>query len=350
MLAGITAPRFDAVMRPKADAGWLLHELTADQPLTAFVLFSSVVGVLGNAGQASYGAANSYLDALALHRRELGLPATSIAWGLWSVPTGIAGGLSAADEARLARCGVAPLPPRRALELLDDALLLDEATVVAARWDLSEVSAQLADGAAVPAALRTLLPATPTTGPSAGTPAASTPTAANAAEPQTLADRLAGLDRAEVSAHVIALVRAQVAVVLAHSSPEAVDLVRPFKELGLDSRGSVELRDRLDRATGLRLPSTMVFSHPNVTSVAQFVLDLLTPLPPTAGEVLSESLDRVSRLLDDPAANPDERAEVTALLEAALHRLGARRDGDGVGPELLTASDEEIFQFLDSQL
>ncbi|MGW4898512.1 type I polyketide synthase, partial [Kitasatospora sp. NPDC004240] len=149
---GLTAERIDAVLRPKADGAWALHEATADLPLTAFVLFSSVAGLLGTAGQGPYAAANSFLDALAAHRRSLGLPGLSLAWGLWD-GDGMGSRLAAADLARLARTGIAPLPPAEALALLDAALVAPEHLLAPARLDLATPAAA---GVEPPAVLRAL--------------------------------------------------------------------------------------------------------------------------------------------------------------------------------------------------
>ncbi|MFE2178931.1 type I polyketide synthase, partial [Kitasatospora sp. NPDC059462] len=178
---GLTPERVAAVLRPKADGAWALHRVTAELPLRAFVLFSSVAGLLGTAGQGPYAAANSFLDALAAHRRELGLPGLSLAWGLWD-GDGMGSRLSAADLARLARTGIAPLPPAEALALLDDALGTARALLAPVRLDLATPAAT---GAPLPAPLRA----------QAGPAPRRTAHAAPAAGPGTtpLADRLAAL-------------------------------------------------------------------------------------------------------------------------------------------------------------
>ncbi|MEV0203429.1 type I polyketide synthase, partial [Nonomuraea sp. NPDC050691] len=147
VVEGLTPERMDRVLAPKADAAWHLHELTRDKDLSVFVVFSSLAGVLGNAGQGNYAAANAFLDALAGHRRGLGLPAVSIAWGLWDTGgTGMGGTLEAADVARLARAGIAPLSIGQGLELFDRALADAEAQVVAARWDAAGLRARAEAG------------------------------------------------------------------------------------------------------------------------------------------------------------------------------------------------------------
>ncbi|WP_037816026.1 KR domain-containing protein, partial [Streptomyces sp. NRRL S-1022] len=97
VLTALTPERLDTVLKPKTDAAWNLHQATLDQPLDAFVVYSSIAGLIGNAGQANYAAANTYLDALAQHRTAHGLPATSLAWGLWNQTSTISGELNETD-------------------------------------------------------------------------------------------------------------------------------------------------------------------------------------------------------------------------------------------------------------
>ncbi|MCG0069613.1 SDR family NAD(P)-dependent oxidoreductase, partial [Streptomyces tricolor] len=258
----LTAERVDAVLAAKVDGAWHLHELTASLGVRAFVLFSSLAGVVGSAGQGGYAAANAALDALAAHRRAQGLPATSIAWGLWAPASAMTSG---ADTGRLARGGVLPLPADRGLELFDAACAAEAPLTVAARLDLTAFRAQ---GTRMPAVLRSL----------AGAAARRT---ARAADAGTLRDRLAAQTPAERTRTVLDLVRGQAAAVLGHESAAAIAEDRAFLELGFDSLTAVDLRNRLGTVTGLRLPTTTVFDHPNPAALTRHILAEL--LGATAG-------------------------------------------------------------------
>ena len=374
VIDALTPERLDAVLRPKADAARLLHELTAELPLRAFVLFSSVAGVLGTAGQANYAAANTSLDALAAQRRLAGLPAVSIAWGLWSSAAGMGAGLSALDEARLARTGLGSLSRQEGLELFDQALRTtahstgtgadqgaDPAagTLVAARLDLAGLRSRVESGGAIPAVMRGLVraarpPARPAqpAGPGAAHPAAP---AAAATGPLALVQQLTGLDPDTARRTVLDLVRNRVALVLGHDSADAVGVDLPFTDLGFDSLAAVELREILCEETGLPLPVTLIFDQPTVADVTDYLMRDLDQGTASAGEDLADALDRVTDLLDavvaTTTANPDGLARVEAALQAALQRL---RDGSGPPDqepeEFDFASDEEIFRFIDTQL
>ncbi len=276
LVDALTGPRLDAVMRPKADAAWNLHRLTRDLPLTAFVLFSSVQGLVGGPGQANYAAANAYLDALARHRRSLGLPALSLDWGLWA-EGGMEAALTGADRERLARgTGMTAIGPALGLELFDTALAagpaLDEAQFAAVRLDLTALRGRAEE---LPPVLRRLAggPARRT---AARGPAGSTGTGGGAA---TLAERLAPLSPADRVSALLDLVRAEVATVLDHPSPEGVDVRRGFKDLGFTSLSAVELRNRLNRRSGLRLPATLVFDYPSPEVLAGHLASELFPAP-----------------------------------------------------------------------
>ncbi|KOV63896.1 polyketide synthase, partial [Streptomyces sp. NRRL WC-3618] len=265
---GLTPARFDDVLRPKSPAAAVLHELTLDLDLDAFVLYSSASGALGSAGQANYAAANAYLDALAEQRRADGLPATSIAWGTWD-GAGLADTAVRSDRAR--RDGMPPMPPEPAVAALRDAVERGDANIVIAAvdWDTflpGFVAARpnpLFD--AIPEVRR--LTADPADG---GTPAPSG--AAGVTGPDWIR-RLAPLPAAERDAALVTFVRSQAAAVLGHSAPDAIDPARAFRELGFDSLTAVELRNRVQAATGLRLPASLVFDYPNATVLAAYLGD-----------------------------------------------------------------------------
>ncbi|WP_203759487.1 type I polyketide synthase, partial [Actinoplanes octamycinicus] len=261
VLTGLTPDRLAAVLRPKVDAAGHLHELTRDLPLAAFVLFSSASGLLDASGQGAYAAANAYLDRLARDRVAAGLPATSIAWGLWTGTGGLDDRLSAADVQRMGRSGVRPLTAEQGLALFDGALAGTDPVPVALHLDL----AALRRRADVPPALRALAPPRP-----AGT----------AATGDDLTGHLAGLDPEQRESFLLDLVSGHAAAVLGHDNPRAISAGKGFSDLGLDSLGALELRNRLAAATGLRLPATLMFDHPNPWLLARFLLAELAPAAP----------------------------------------------------------------------
>ena len=289
----LTPERIDRAMVGKADAAWHLHELTEKLDLSAFVLFSSVAGVFGSAGQASYAAANAFLDALAAHRRARGLPAISIAWGLWATASGMTAHLAGVELKRIERLGLRTIDTEEGLDLFDAACAMgavdggafdpaaQPATIVATPLDMNLSRLQARD-VELPPLLRGL----------ARVPLRRASDDADG----SLARRLVGLSGEEREHLVLDLVRREVATVLAHATG-AVESERAFKELGFDSLLAVELRNRLNVLTGLRLPATLVFDRPTPAVLARHLLDELTDRArPTRAPV------RVSGSLEEPIA------------------------------------------------
>ncbi len=268
VIESLTAERMDRVLAAKLDAAWHLHELTAQLELAGFVLFSSAAGVLGAPGQGSYAAANAFLDALAAHRRALGLAASSIAWGWWDSTAGMTGGLQQADRARAQVLGIAPLSAAEGLELLDAAQAGERALAVPMRLDLAALR-PLARAGALPSMLRGLV----------RVPAER---ASQGAGKGSLARRLAETPEGERGRVALEVVRGEVAGVLGHATADAVAVEQPFTELGFDSLAAIELRNRLNAATGLRLPATLVFDYPTPVALAAHLLEEVQGLPAAA--------------------------------------------------------------------
>ncbi|MFJ7338571.1 SDR family NAD(P)-dependent oxidoreductase [Streptomyces sp. NPDC101116] len=321
VIDSLTPDRLDAVLRPKADAAVHLHELTKDLGLSAFVLFSSAAGVFGEAGQGNYSAANSFLDALASHRRAQGLPATSLAWGFWEQRSGITGHLSAADIERMRRAGTVPLTSEEGLAMFDAAVRGTEATLVPIPLDLAALRTQ---GGTVPALLHKLV----------GSPARRTARTGTVAAGSGLAQRLAGLSRGKQDSVLLDLVRTHVAAVLGHGGADAIEPGRAFKELGFDSLTAVELRNRLGGETGLRLPATLVFDYPTPAALVEYI----------GGEVLGQDAGTALAV-----AAPAETAVATDDDPIAIVGVACRYPGGATSSEalwrLLLAGEEGLTDF-----
>ncbi|WP_399552568.1 type I polyketide synthase [Streptomyces sp. YIM 98790] len=331
VLEALTREDLDTVLRTKARSAWHLHELTQDHDLSLFVLFSSAAGVLGNAGQGGYAAANAFLDGLAEHRRGLGLPATSIAWGLWERVSAMTGHMSGTDRERLARMGLGAITDEQGLALLDAALGLHRPVALAVPVDVARLRES---GRPVPELLSALDPAAP-----------ARRRAVSPAAAASQADRLVGLPARQRRKELLQLVRESAAVVLGHSTAAAVDADSAFKELGFDSLTAVELRNRLGNGTGLRLPPTIVFDHPTPAELAGYLDELLVPTEETTVRSVMTELDRLAVAeLDE-----NERGLLTERLQTLLSRLSAPA-GAEEERDLTAASDDELFDFIDGEL
>ncbi|MFF4354910.1 type I polyketide synthase [Streptomyces sp. NPDC001530] len=290
LFATLTAEQLERVMRPKVDAAWHLHELTADRDLSAFVLLSSAGGLVLASGQADYAAANVFLDSLAAHRRARGLPATSLAFAMWAVNTGLGGELAQADLDRMARLGLPALTAEEGLALFDAALTTDEALVVPLHADREALRARSDE---LPALLRGLTGGSVRRTVRAAEPGSGSGTAG-------LEQHLAGLGDAERNRFLLDLVRTQAAAVLGHPGPEAVEADRAFKELGFDSLAAVEFRNQLGGSVGLKLPATLVFDHPTSRAVADHLATRILGAATDAPARPAAPVTQVSQ--DDPIA------------------------------------------------
>ncbi|MFH8485215.1 type I polyketide synthase [Streptomyces longisporoflavus] len=318
ILSSLTTEQLDRVLRPKVDAAVHLHELTreAGLDLAAFVLFSSVAGVLGGAGQGNYAAGNTFLDAFAQHRRARGLPATSLAWGLWAERGGMAGQISAADLDRMTRSGIAPLTTEQGLGLLDTALGHPAAALVPVRLDPAALHAT--HGPNLQPLLSGLV-----RGPAQGRPArrtaAGTGTRADG-QVTALVRRLDGVPENERERTVLDHVRGLAAAVLGYASGDDVEADRAFRDLGFDSLTAVELRNRLNESSGLRLPATLVFDYASPLALARHLTSELdatsmstgrratTPRPGTRADARDEPIAVVAMSCRFPGGINDPEA------------------------------------------
>ncbi len=313
-IASLDGERLARVMSPKVDAAVNLHELAGQAEL---IFFSSAAATVGSPGQGNYAAANAFLDTLALHRRASGLPGTSLAWGAWDQGAGMTGELSAADRARLARAGLAPLSGELGLELFDRARTLEQALLVPMRLETSSLRAQAKAGM-LPAVLRGLI---------------RMPARRASTGEDSLAKRLAQAPESEWDGIVAELVRGHVAGVLGHASAEAVDPDRAFQELGFDSLAAVELKNRLGRATGLKIPSTLIFDHPTPAAVARYLRGVAVP----ASSERAELEPGEAEIREALSSIPLSQLRGAGLMETLMELAG----GDGSGVALAGEEDAD---------
>ncbi|MEU5926559.1 SDR family NAD(P)-dependent oxidoreductase, partial [Streptomyces antimycoticus] len=347
VVSSLTPERMDRVLRPKVDAALTLHELTRDLDLSAFVLFSSIAGTFGGMGQGNYSAANAFLDAFAQHCRAQGRPVQSHAWGLWAQRSDMTGKLEGADLNRLARGGIVPFSSEDGAGLFDAARAVDAAVVLPMRLDTAGLGAR-SDG--VPALLRGLVKAVP------ARPARRSVTGAGAgaapARPEGLKQHLSSLPESERGRFLLDLVRTTVAGVLGFDSVAAVEAERGLLDLGFDSLTAVELRNQLGKATGRRLPVTLLFDYPTSTAIAAYLEAEIAPETFTAASMAFPELDALESNLARVATDEEARTTLASRLQDLLVRLGqGPKDAeDAVAGRIDAASDDEMFDFIENEL
>jgi polyketide synthase 7 len=355
LIASLTPERVDAVLRAKVDGAWHLHELTRDLDLSAFVMFSSMAGIVGTPGQGNYAAANSFLDGLAAYRRAQGLTGLSVAWGLWEQASAMTQHLADRDKARMSRVGLAPLTTEQALRLFDAAMLTERPVVVAARLD----PATLADhSAALPPLLNQLI-ARPTR-------RVIDETDHTTASTTTLVARLHGLSAEQRQRALLDLVASNAATVLGRpNAPNAsgINSESVFQDLGFDSLTAVELRNRLKTATGLSLSPTLIFDYPTPVALAGHLDTRLAVAGTGAGAGagipnLMARFNDITRelhtLLNQPDWKPEDRTHLTTRIQALLTALGTHLDPhhpeDADDEDIRTATESQLFAILDEEL
>lgn len=318
LIGSLDRERVANALRVKADGARHLDELTRGLDLDAFVLFSSLAGICGTAGQANYAPGNAYLDALAAHRRGLGLPATSVAWGYWAD-----GGIASADTAEeLARVGLAGMAAEPALRSLDRVLAADATYAVVADADWAVLDAArpwphpllgdlpaLRSRSSASRRDRAGSPGSPGRPGHAGEEAATVQ-----AQAATLAARVAQAAPAECGRLVADVVLAEAASVLGRASAAGVDPGSAFGELGFDSLAAVRFRNRLSALAGITLPASLVYDHPTPRAVAAYLAAKLAPAP--AATAAPDLLATIGLL---------EETTVPELLDGSARRLAAKR-------------------------
>ncbi|MGW7820224.1 type I polyketide synthase [Streptomyces puniciscabiei] len=342
VLPSLTPEKIDAVMRPKVDGALHLHELTADADLAEFVLFSSGAGLTGAPGQANYAAANVFLDALACHRRAMGRPATSVAWGLWAQTSALTAGITGSNRARITGY-FAPLSTPQALTLLDAARGTAVPVLLASRIRTDRLRTLARDGS-LPPLWRGLI----------STPVRLRTVTADSAT--SVARRLASLGEAERLEYLLRLVRSHAVAALGGGDAEAMDPDRPFRDLGFDSLTAVDFRNRLAGATGGRFPATLVFDHPTPAELARHLRTKLVPEAAPRSEPVFEEIDSLEESLLRGAASGELRVRITRRLRALLSRWDDAHPADGApsrdAAEIAvdSAGDDELFALIDGQL
>ncbi|GBG38638.1 type I polyketide synthase [Mycobacterium montefiorense] len=352
LVTSLTPQRVDTVLRAKVDGAWNLHELTRDMGLSAFVLFSSMAGIVGSPGQGNYAAANSFLDELAGYRRALGLPGLSVAWGLWEQASGMTQHLDERDKARMSRIGLAPMATEQALRFFDTAMLAERPMMVAARIDPGALAQ---NGSSLPPLLsqlatrpiRRILDENDTT----------------SASMTSLVARLQGLSAEQRHSELVDVVCRNAATVLGRPSTGDINAGSIFQDLGFDSLTAVELRNRLKTATGLTLSPTLIFDYPTPIVLAEHLdTRLVVSTVPNSGPAEQPNLmarfnditRELQTLLNRPDWQLEDKPHLSTRIQTLLTTLSGHLDPydqqQADDEDIHSASESELFAILDEEL
>ncbi|MBI0300973.1 KR domain-containing protein, partial [Streptomyces sp. PRKS01-29] len=306
------------------------------------VLYSSAAATLGAGGQGSYAAANAFLDALAQHRHAHGLPALSLAWGLWAQASGMTQNLGAADAARAHRSGIVPMATEDALVLFDRSMHAGRAAVMPVRMDLKALGDRPVP---VPPVLRQLV----------RSPVRRAAAGHGGGSGNEWRDRIATTAPEEREQLLLELVRTHLATVLGRTDPHDIDAEAGLLEMGLDSLTAVELRNHLGTATGLRLPTTVVFDHPTSMALAKYLTSRLgesvSKAEQTSAHDLLAEIERLHTTLSSVSLASAEHSMAAGRLTDVLTQFKKRGTGDVADVESIeAATDEELFELLDGDL
>ncbi|WP_264992149.1 type I polyketide synthase, partial [Mycobacterium montefiorense] len=352
LVTSLTPQRVDTVLRAKVDGAWNLHELTRDMGLSAFVLFSSMAGIVGSPGQGNYAAANSFLDELAGYRRALGLPGLSVAWGLWEQASGMTQHLDERDKARMSRIGLAPMATEQALRFFDTAMLAERPMMVAARIDPGALAQ---NGSSLPPLLSQLA-----TRPIRRVIDENDTTSASMT---SLVARLQGLSAEQRHSELVDVVCRNAATVLGRPSTGDINAGSIFQDLGFDSLTAVELRNRLKTATGLTLSPTLIFDYPTPIVLAEHLdTRLAVSTVPNSGPAEQPNLmarfnditRELQTLLNRPDWQLEDKPHLSTRIQTLLTTLSGHLDPydqqQADDEDIHSASESELFAILDEEL
>ncbi|HEX5211505.1 MAG TPA: SDR family NAD(P)-dependent oxidoreductase [Pseudolabrys sp.] len=253
ILARLDWDRFSRVFEPKVYGGWLLHEHTKSLALDFFVVQSSVLSLLGSAGQANYSAANAFLDSLASYRRGAGLPAAAINWSAWS-GGGLATSSGARGEAMWSSLGVQFISPDVAMQAFDDAMRRDVEHLVIADTDWPTYAGKVGKSAF----LADLL--------TGDEKSAKAPQKKNRSAAPPIPSN------GNARPHLLSRLQQRITAELGFVDP--IDLDRPLNEVGLDSLRSVTLANDLEDEFGILISISELIRGPTINQLADHLSEL----------------------------------------------------------------------------